>query len=91
MEKLKASLSAENTYSDTVIIRAGTFNFSVQGVFSASVTVQRTFDNGATWYDCETFTEPGEWVGHEGEGSIYRVGIKTGGYTSGTANVRMAN
>ena len=85
-----ASISSDDTYSEVLIIPAGTFNLSIWGTFSATVTVQRTFDDGDTWLDVRDFTSNGEWFGTEGEGSKYRIGIKSGNYTSGTVNLRMA-
>jgi len=41
-----ATLIAQNTFSDTLSVSAGNFNFSVWGTFVATVTVQRTFDGG---------------------------------------------
>lgn len=84
-----ASLSAPDTWSDSFSISAGVFNFSIWGTFVATLTVQRSFDSGSTWLDVDTFTAPGEWIGEEGEGSLYRVGIKVTDYTSGTANIRL--
>lgn len=85
-----ADLTAADTWSPTIIIPAGNFNFSIWGTFVATVTVQRSFDGGTTWLDCDSFSTPGEWFGTEGEGSLYRVGIKATDYTSGTASIRMA-
>lgn len=87
---IRASLTGADTWSDTLIVPAGTFNLSISGTFVATVTVQRTFDDGDNWYDCDTFIVPGEWVGEEGEGSKYRAGIKATDYTSGTVEIRMA-
>jgi len=88
---VRASLTAADVWSDYLTVTAGSFNFSIWGTFVATVTVQRTFDNGTTWHDVDTFTSAGEWVGTDGEGAIYRAGIKSGEYTSGTAEIRMAN
>lgn len=87
---MEASFNAENTWSDTLIVPAGNFNLSIWGIFSATITVQRSFNNGVIWLDVQPFTIPGEYKGLEPEGSRYRVGIKTGEYVSGTANIRMA-
>jgi len=48
-------------------------------------------DIAATWQDVETFTANAERVGDDPEKNInYRVGFKTGEYTSGTASVRIS-
>lgn len=81
------SIEAENTFTDVVAI-SGYFNLSISGTFSATVTVQRSVD-GSTWRDVDTFTAPTEQVGMDPESLFYRVGVKTGNYTSGTVNVRL--
>jgi len=87
---ITADLTAGDTWSDTIIVPAGHFNFSIWGTFVATITVQRSFDDGTTWLDCEIFATTGEWFGTEGEGALYRAGIKAADYTSGTASIRMA-
>lgn len=95
------TITAENIFSDPLTIpnlnntqRKTEFNCSIwlsAGTFSATVTVQRSFDNGVTWLDVATFSAPEENVGQEIESSIkYRIGVKTGDYVSGTIEVRLA-
>jgi hypothetical protein len=81
------SITAQNTFTDPVQL-TGNFNLSISGTFSATVTVQRSSDN-STWRDVDTFTAPSEEVGYEPEVMWYRAGVKTGGFTSGTADVRL--
>jgi hypothetical protein len=86
---VEASISAQNTFSDGLYTQ-GEFNFSISGTFSGTVTVQRSFDQGITWRDVDTFTAPIETYGHDPEPVVvYRAGIKTGDYTSGTAVIRI--
>ena len=87
---VRSSLTAENTWTDTIDIPADNFSLSVWGTFVATISVQKTFDGGTTWLAVEDFTTPGEYIGTEPEGSKYRVGIKTGYYTSGTVELRLA-
>lgn len=82
-----ASISAQNTFSNPVRF-GGDFNVSIQGTFSATVFVQRSYDN-SSWYDVESFTTATEQIGYEPEYIWYRIGVKTGGYTSGTIDVRI--
>ena len=86
-ELTSASLSAENTFTNTVT-HEGYFNLSITGTFVATVTVQRSFD-GSNWNDVDSFTTATEQVGFEPESIYYRAGIKTGDYTSGTINIRL--
>lgn len=82
-------LSAANTFSDGLYVD-NAFNLSISGTFVATITVQRSFDLGSTWRDVDTFTAPIETFGSDPEPVVvYRAGIKTGEYTSGTATVRI--
>lgn len=83
-----ASIGAQNTFSDSIRL-TGLFDLSISGTFSGTVTVQRSYDN-STWRDVDNFTTPVEMTGTQGEIAWYRVGIKTGNYTSGTAVVSIA-
>ena len=89
-ELVSASISADNTFSDEAYLE-GYFNLSISGTFNATVTVQRSFDRGVTWRDMDDFTAPVEEVGIEPEYCHYRVGVKTGNYTSGTVNIRIGH
>jgi hypothetical protein len=80
-----ASLAAANTFTDSIDV-IGYFNLSISGTFSATVTVQRSFDR-TNWFDVDTFTSPIQTYGFDPSQCFYRVGIKTGNYTSGTAVV----
>jgi len=82
-------VDAENTFSDGLYV-VGDFNLSISGTFVGTVTVQRSFDQGSTWRDVDTFTAPIETAGSDPEPVVvYRAGIKTGEYTSGTASIRI--
>lgn len=81
------TISAQNTFTDAVQIN-GWFNLSISGTFVANVVVQRSIDN-TNWMDVNTFTASFEGTGMEPEVMWYRVGIKTGGYTSGSVVVRL--
>jgi len=80
-------ITAENTFSDAVHTE-GYFNVSIYGTFVATVFVQRSTD-ATNWRDVNSFTAPIETYGFDPEFTYYRVGVKTGGFTSGTVNVRI--
>ena len=82
------SISAENTFSDAVSLE-GYFNISISGTFVATVTVQRSYDAGSTWHDVDSWTAPAEEVGFDPEFRLYRIGVKSSNYTSGTVEVRI--
>lgn len=81
------TIGAQNTFSDAVQL-TGYFNLSISGTFAATVVVQRSTDN-TNWRDVDTFTAPFEGVGMDPEVMWYRVGVKTGAFTSGSIVVRL--
>lgn len=90
LHKTTASLGAAGAASSPVYVQ-GWFNFSVSGTFSATVSLQRSFDNGTTWVTVQSYTSPTEDVGYEPESGVcYRAAILAGDYTSGTATVRIS-
>jgi hypothetical protein len=85
-----ASIVAQTTFTDAIALE-GKFNLSISGTWVATVTVQRSFDKGVAWLDVETHTENVEKQGEEIEdGVLYRVGCKTGEFTSGTVVARIS-
>lgn len=86
---VEKDITAQNTFSDGIYTEGG-FNLSISGTFVATVTVQRSFDQGATWRDVDTFTAPIETYGQDPEPVVvYRAGVKTGDFTSGTVSIRI--
>lgn len=82
------TITGANSFTDPVKL-TGFFNLSISGTFVATVTVQRSFDNQVTWQDVDDFTAPTEDYGMEPEVCWYRVGVKTGNFTSGSVDVRL--
>jgi len=71
---------------------AGRFNVSVSGdSWIATVHLQRSFEDGTTWVDVDSFSSNIEAVVDEPQrgGLLYRIGIKDGNYTSGTVVLRL--
>lgn len=67
------------------------FNVSVSGTFSATVALQRSFDGGSTWLTVWTTTTAAELVVDTVEpGTLWRLGVRTGDYTSGTVAARVS-
>lgn len=85
------TISAQNTFTDAVLIRAGYFSLSIQGLTDSTVTVQKSYDQDTitNWEDVDTFTASSEEVGFEPEAVYYRAGIKTGDYGSDTVTIRI--
>ena len=85
------AITAANQWTDLVFL-TGYFNISLTGTWEATVTVQRSFDKGDTWFDVETWTENTQEYGLEPERDVcYRVGVKSGDFTSGTIYARLSN
>lgn len=89
MANVTANITAQNTFTDKLQV-IGHFNLSISGTWSATVTVQRSWD-GTVWLDVDTFTSNYEGVGFEAEEIYYRVGVKTGDFTSGTVALRISD
>lgn len=68
---------------------AENFNLSLWGEFTARVTIQRSFDNGATWLNVARFDRPVEAMGYEPETALYRVAILPNDFMSGTVCARL--
>ena len=82
--KTEVSITAQNTFSAPISVH-GYFNVSISGISSSTVYIQRSFNNGTTWKDVKAYTADAEDAGYEPERDIwYRVGVKTGGFGSGT-------
>ena len=74
---------------------ATAFNLSLWGSFSATVQIQRSFDNGATWLPRTSngtviaYTAPcSEIVAEPESGVAYRVTVTA--FSSGTVNYRIS-
>jgi len=65
------------------------FSLSLSGFGTASINLERSFDDGATWKVIETFTADTE---KEGEASaFFKYRINTTAYTSGTIAFRLSD
>ena len=85
--------SAENTFSDPIEVtgvgESRRIGVNVEDTVpgTATVTLQRSLDSGSTWSDISTYTSiVGTTYLDDLDNQIvrYRLGIKTGAYTSGT-------
>jgi hypothetical protein len=83
-------ITAENVYTDG-LRPIDVFNVSITGTWVATVFLQRSFDGGTNWVDVESWTTNVEDQYSEAQaGVVYRLGIKTGGFTSGTSVVALS-
>lgn len=64
------------------------WNISISGTWVGTVTLQRSFDKGTTWFDVEDFTANTQSQFYDGENVMqYRFGSTI---SSGTADVRIS-
>lgn len=86
------ALTAENTFAGTIIAdNLDDITYTVDGTWAGTVTLQRSYDQGTTYVDVAAYTSNVAYqITNERDDVYYRIGIKTGNYTSGTANVTIA-
>lgn len=84
---------ADGTWTTPLIMmRDKSFSISVSGTFVATVYLQRCNRGddtsvAANWKDVTSYTAPIEEVGYTGGKGFFRIGVKSGGYSSGSAVV----
>lgn len=99
-QTVTSALLAQNTFSNSIrVVGVGSagrrFAIVITGTFTATINLQRSFDN-LTWQDVDapySWTAPASTTYYdelENQIVYYRIGIKTGNYTSGTANVTLS-
>lgn len=83
--------SAENTFTNAILVEgtgaARTFGLTITGTWAGTITLQRSVDN-TTWKDVTTYTVNASTTlddALDNQSVYYRLGFKTGEYTSGTA------
>ena len=86
------TFSSQNDFTSHIRVTgtgtARTFAITVSGTFTATVTLQRSIDEGASWVDVDSWTAAVATTltdGLDNQIVWYRIGVKTGGYTSGSA------
>lgn len=93
------SLAGSGQASDyTKVQGVGTgraFTYTIAGTFSATVTLRRSIGNTTSWTDVLSFTAAAgptsytDGVTFDNQTVYYRLEIKTGGYTSGSASITL--
>lgn len=87
-----ASITAQNSFTEAAEFDyRRPFNVSISGSWSATVVLQRSFDGGTTWFTVGSYTSNQELVVDTVEpGVLWRCGVLTGGFTSGTVAIRLS-
>lgn len=90
---VQASVIAEDNFTGSILVTgvgsSRDFTVSISGTWSATVTLQRSVDD-ATWVDVQTYTGNTTVTFSDGLDNVeyyYRIGVKTGAFTSGTVNL----
>ena len=92
---VSASITAQNTFTDAITVEGSgnrrIFTITVSGTWVATVRLQRSFDLGATWEDVDTRTNSSTTLDDtlDNQDIQYRIGVKTGEFTSGTVEVSL--
>ena len=92
---VSASITAENVFTDAILVEGSgnrrIFTIVVSGTWTATVRLQRSFDLGATWEDVSTKTNGSSTLDDtlDNQDIQYRIGVKTGEFTSGTVEVSL--
>lgn len=68
----------------------GKFNFLIYGTFVGTITLQVSYDKGATWQKVEEYTAPATDLGEFAPIEIVQLRVISGPFTSGTANCRIS-
>lgn len=77
------------TAASDILELHGDYNLSLSGFGTANVTLQRSFDGGATWRTVDSFAGDAEMAGFEAEsGMLYR--LECTAHTVGTIAYRLS-
>ena len=84
-------INAANTFTDPVQPGRG-FDLSLyaNSSFSGTLTLQRRRVGETNWRDVKTYTGPAEEYGQSSGNWEYRLGCKTGNYTSGSITAEVS-
>jgi hypothetical protein len=93
---VQATVTAEDNFTGSILVTGiGTsrdFSVSITGTWAATVTLQRSVDD-ATWEDVQTYTANTTVTFSDGLDNVeyyYRIGVKTGGFTSGSIGLGLS-
>lgn len=91
-QTVTANLSAEDTFTSHIRVAGvgGTRQFAIiiTGTFTATLTLQQSIGEPGNWTDVTSYTTVTSTAYNDGLDNqiiYYRIGIKSGAYTSGTA------
>ena len=88
--EVEATLIAENTFTDALIVSGKTqrLSVSVSGISGDTVTLQRRLDD-SNWRDVKDYTSDADETYLTDEQGDIRIGIKSSNYSTGTVVCRL--
>ena len=97
-QQVSSDITAENSFTNAIEVTGvdnqRVFTVTRGGTFTATVTLQRSLDgDSGPWTDVATYTTAATVTfddGLDNQIAWYRIGVKTGDYTSGTAELSLA-
>ena len=91
-QKVSIAVDDENQVSDSIRVtgvgNSRIFDVDITGTWTATVTLERSVDDEASWTDVTTYTSNQNTTHDDGldnEIVFYRIGVQGGDFTSGTA------
>jgi len=86
-QSVTKTITAQNTFTDVIRVSGMKYiNLSIQSTaLSATLTLQRRLVGASTWGDVANFTANAEKIIKSVGQWEYRLGVKTGNFTSATA------
>jgi hypothetical protein len=95
-QKVTAAINSANVFSDpiriTTVGEARRFAIVVSGAFTATVTLQRSIGEIGSWEDVVTYASAVDTTRNDALDNqivFYRLGVKTGDFTSGPVDVTL--
>ncbi|HDZ38465.1 MAG TPA: hypothetical protein ENH62_09305, partial [Marinobacter sp.] len=96
-QKVTEAITAQNTFSSSVrvtgVLEGRVFSIVIAGSFTATVTVQYSVGVEGSWVDLATTYAAAVSTsyddGQDNQIIYYRIGVKTGDFSSGTVNVSL--
>lgn len=88
---MPTTITAQNQFTE-VVDTGRLFDVSIYDTasFVGTITLQRKRPADTTWRDVKTWTAPAEETGESSGNWQYRLGCKTGGFTSGSITVELS-
>lgn len=96
-QRVEVEITAENTFSDPIRVDGvdsqRAFLVQLSGTWTATVTLQRSVGEPGTWVDVNTYSANTTVTvddGFDNQIIYYRIGVKTGDFTSGTLDAALS-